>query len=77
MEVCPVDDFFDHLFMKHQIRTPGQKNIVDFHYLTGIPGFFVRARLERVLYDMDFLYPNMISILRVPNASGNSEDSYA
>jgi len=66
MEVCNNDDFFDYLFMKHQIRTPGN-TIPDFHHLCGIPNYVVRSRLTRVLYDLDFLYVNMLAILRTPN----------
>ena len=47
------DEFFDNLFMSHQIRTPSQAPDLD--WLIGIPGYIVVGRLERVLSDLDFI----------------------
>ena len=46
-------EFFDNLFMSHQIRTPSQAPDLD--WLIGIPGYIVVGRLERVLSDLDFI----------------------
>lgn len=47
------DDFFDHLFMKYQMRYPG--NNPDFQWLVCVPGFVVVSRLERIMSDLDFI----------------------
>lgn len=56
------DEFFDHLFMQYQMRTPG--NMPDFQWLVCVPGYLVVNRLERVLSDLDFIQVDLYGILK-------------
>jgi len=38
--------------------------IDDFYWLACIPNHVVKSKLERILFDLDFLYVNMIKVLK-------------
>lgn len=62
LKLVPEDEFYDYLFMKHQLRTPG--SIPDFNWLICVPGYVVVNRLKRVLHDLNFLHIDIYGILK-------------
>ena len=70
-----LDAFFDEVFMKFKIRTPAQDCRDQLKYLLGVQFgtrqkecFILVNKLERVLFDLGFIYVNIAKMLKDPEA---------
>ena len=69
------DDFFDGLFMKFKIMCPQKDTMDQLKLLLCVQfgpniketSYFLVQKIERVLYDLDYVYVNLVKILREPN----------
>lgn len=78
-EVCVdlimFDDFFDTLFMRFKILCPPKDTMEQLRVLLCVqlgpnikePSYFLVKKIERVLYDLDYVYVNLVKILREPD----------
>lgn len=71
MDVIEFDNFFDALFMKFKLVSPGHAGIEQLKYLLGAQlgshatqVFFLVSRIERVLSDLDYIYVNIVKMIR-------------
>ena len=48
--------------MTYQLKLPAK--IEDFYWFVCIPGFVVKSKLEKVLFDLDYLYVNLLIVIR-------------
>jgi len=75
VDLIEFDDFFDTLFMKFKIMCPPKDTMEQLKVLLCVqlgpnvkePTFFLVKKIERVLYDLDYVYVNLVKILREPN----------
>lgn len=75
LPLIEFDDFFDCLFMKFKIMCPHKDTLdhlklllcVQFGLGNQEKSYFLVQKVERVLYDLDYVYVNLIKILREPN----------
>mmetsp|Transcript_39810 Transcript_39810/g.52111 ORF Transcript_39810/g.52111 Transcript_39810/m.52111 type:complete len:102 (+) Transcript_39810:374-679(+) len=75
VDLIEFDDFFATLFMKFKIMCPPKDTLEQLRVLLCVqlgphikePSFFLVKKIERVLYDLDFVYVNLVKILREPN----------
>lgn len=75
VDLIEFDDFFDTLFMKFKIMCPPKDTMEQLRVLLCVqfgpnikePSFFLVKKIERVLYDLDYVYVNLVKILREPN----------
>ena len=70
------DNFFDGLFMKFKIVCPPQSSMNQLKLLLAVQfgakldqSYILVQKIERVLHDLDFVYVNLIKILRDPDAA--------
>ena len=79
VDLIEFDDFIDGLFMKFKIRCPSKETLEQLRLLLCVqfgpnikePSYFLVRKIERVLYDLDYVYVNLVKILRDPNHDGN------
>ena len=79
MDVVEFDDFFDALFMKFKILCPAKDTKEQLRLLLCVrlgpnekePCYFLLRKIERVLYDLDYVYVNLVKILREPSHEQN------
>lgn len=75
VDLIEFDDFFAGLFMKFKIRCPPKDTqdqlklllCVQFGPHMSEPSYFLLQKIERVLYDLDYVYVNLVKILREAN----------
>ena len=75
IDLIEFDDFIATLFMKFKIRSPPKDTQEQLRMLLCVqlgpnvkePSYFLVKKIERVLYDLDFVYVNLVKILREPN----------
>lgn len=75
VQLVEFDDFFDVLFMKLRIMCPKKDTMDQLKLLLCVqfgpnvkePSYFLIQKIERVLYDLDYVYVNLVKILREPN----------
>lgn len=71
LEVVEFDNFFDAIFMKFKLVSPGHAGIEQLRYLLGAQlgshatqVYFLVSRIERVLSDLDYIYVNIVKMIR-------------
>ena len=75
VDLIEFDDFFDTLFMKFKITSPPKDTLEQLRVLLCVqfgpnvkePSYFLVKKIERVLYDLDYVYVNLVKILREPD----------
>ena len=75
VDLIEFDDFFDTLFMKFKITYPPKDTLEQLRVLLCVqfgpnvkePSYFLVKKIERVLYDLDYVYVNLVKILREPD----------
>jgi len=83
LELVERDDFFDGLFMKFKMKCPPKETMEQLKLLLCVqfgpnakePSFFLIPRLERLLYDLDYVYVNLVKILREPDHEKNQVEA--
>jgi len=81
--VIEFDDFFDGLFMKFKIMNPPKETLdqlklllcVQFGLHVSEKCYFLVQKVERVLYDLDYVYVNLVKIIREPSHDKLQADS--
>ena len=82
MQAIDFDDFFDGLFMKFKIVCPPQQSMAQLKLLLAVQFgtkteqcFVLVQKMERILHDLDFVYVNLIKVLRDPDAAKHQNDA--
>lgn len=75
IDLIEFDNFFDGLFMRFKIRCPDKDTMDNLKLLLCVQfgpnikeqSYFLMQKIERVLYDLDYVYVNLVKILRESN----------
>ena len=74
LDMIEHDSFFDEVFMKFKIRTPSADCVEQLKLLFGVQlgikqkeTYILVNKLERVLFDLGYIYVNIAKLLKDPN----------
>ena len=75
MQAIEFDNLFDGLFMLQKIKAPPKESMEQLRLLLAVKfglkaenDFVLVHKIERILHDLDFVYVNLIKVLRDPDA---------
>ena len=74
LDMIEHDNFFDEVFMKYKIRMPKADCLEQIKLLFGVQlgikqkeTYILVNKLERVLFDLGYIYVNIAKLLKDPN----------
>ena len=84
VDLIEFDNFFDQVFMKFKIMSPNTQSQEQIKLLLGVQfginqkqTFLLVSKIERVLFDLGFIYVNIAKMLRHEEADQNQKQALA